>query len=321
MARCLVVSGGAGFIGSNTVKLSLTTGLFDAIFVLDNLYSGLLENLPSTDRVKAIVIDVAEGLERVEKLLKGYGQVWILHLAAIVSVDEAYRDPINTIRVNVMGTANLLELARRVDAQKFVYASSVAVYGEPEYLPIDEEHPLKPANLYGATKLMGEQLVRQYGEAYGLDYVNLRYFNVYGPNMRAGPYAGVVYKFITGILKKGEITIYGDGSQTRDFIYVEDVAHANLKALTATATGTYNIGTGIETSVKRLAQEVINAIHVVTGKRPHVKVQYAPPRKGDVKRSQADNSKARDRLNWTPKTSLGSGLVKTVGWLLARIQA
>ena len=162
------MSGGAGFIGCNTVRVLLSRGGFDRVFVLDNFYRGSLKNLPESGRLRLMVADVSGDLGPVTNVLSDCEEVRFLHLAAIVSLEEAYRDPLNTVRVNVLGTANLLELARRLDAAKFVYASSVAVYGEPQYLPIDEEHPLRPANIYGASKLMGEELVRQYGSTYGL---------------------------------------------------------------------------------------------------------------------------------------------------------
>ncbi len=316
----VVVTGGAGFIGSATVELlagSMDRLGVDKIVVVDDLSSGRHENLSHLlgSQVELVVADVANARSLEEKLaphLRGYtGDLAFIHLAAVVSIVEARENPVRTLMVNVVGTGNVLELARRYDAERVVYASSVAVYGEPRSLPISEDHPTNPASLYGATKLMGEQLLWSYSREYGLSTIALRYFNVYGPRMRGGAYASVVHNFITALLEDRPPVVYGDGRQTRDFVYVYDVAEANILALQAGYQGPVNIGTGRETSILQL----LETLQQITRKR--IKPVHKPPRPGDVKRSVADTRRAREVLGWQPKTSLQEGLQKTVEWYLA----
>lgn len=303
----VIVTGGAGFIGSHTVDELLKLPEVRVI-VLDNFRSGSRSNVPECPRVSLVNLDLRK-LE--DPALSFFDEVsGVIHLAAIVSVEEAYMNPRLTIETNVLGTLNALELARKLDA-KFVYASSVAVYGEPQKIPIDESHPTIPVNIYGLSKLMGEQLAMRYSEDYGLGVVSLRYFNVYGPRMRGGPYSGVINKFIEALLRGEPVRIFGDGDQTRDFIYVEDVARANVKALFSHAKGIFNIGTGVETSVK----ELLAVISRTLGKEAR-EVIWEPPRKGDVRRSRACYEAAQTHLGWRPEVSLEEGLRRTLNWYL-----
>ncbi|OYT61909.1 MAG: hypothetical protein B6U69_02670 [Thermofilum sp. ex4484_15] len=301
----VVITGGMGFIGRHTIielVKSLPAGV--EVAIVDKVERA---KLPSVVTLIHKDIRDREGLKEAFRDLEEIDA--ILHLAAIVSIEEAYEKPSLTVETNVLGTLNLLELARMFDISKFVYASSVAVYGEPKELPIREDHPLNPLNLYGLTKLMGEQLAFRYLEDYGLKVISLRYFNVYGPGMKGGRYAGVIHKFITSLLKGRRPVIYGDGSQTRDFIYVDDVVRANLKALESKTTGPFNIGSGVETSVLELYRYLTEIIGV-KGIRP----KFAPPRRGDVKRSLADIRRAGNYLGWKPRVDLKNGLAKTVAW-------
>jgi UDP-glucose 4-epimerase len=206
----------------------------------------------------------------------------------------------------------MLELSRKYCVKRLVFASSVAVYGEPQYLPIDEEHPKRPNNLYGLTKLFSEELLWLYRRDYDLRPVALRYFNVYGPKMRPGPYAGVIYKFITSMLRGERPVIYGDGRQTRDFVYVYDVAEANLRALKSRYVGALNIGTGRETSILDLYLKISDILGV------KVEPLWEPPRPGDVRRSRARIELARESIGWSPKVTLEEGLKATIeyykGW-------
>ncbi len=299
----ILVTGGAGFIGSWTVEAVIKAG-HEAI-VVDDLSTGDLGNLRGI--AKNIVFVNADVRDRgaVEEVFRAHGPDAVIHLAAVVSVDEVAEDPVRGFEVNVHGTLNLLEVARRHSVNVFVYASSAAVYGDPLELPITEEHPTRPKNVYGATKLAGEALVNAYRGSYGIRAVVLRYFNVYGPRMRPGPYAGVIRKFIEAVLGNKPITIFGDGEQTRDFIYVEDVARANLAALESGAAGIYNIGTGIPTKIVDLAYTIME----IAGKE--VPIIYADTRPGDIMHSYADISRAKDELGWYPKTGLKDGLRKT----------
>jgi len=314
----VLVTGGAGFIGSNTVAKLVelrSRGLVgaDEIIAVDNFYSGSPSNLDDVRGSVAVVEADVRRPEQLEEAARGRGVDRILHLAAIVSVEEAYENPRLAFETNVLGTLNALELARRLDAVRFVYASSVAVYGEPVEVPIRESHPTRPVNLYGLTKLMGELLALQYSRDYGLDVVCLRYLNVYGPRMRGGPYGGVVYKFVSALARGERPVIYGDGMQTRDFVYVEDVADANVRALFAELSGgsrVLNIGTGRETSIIELLRIISGILGVEA--RP----EFRPPRRGDVRRSVADITLAREVLGWEPRTSLEEGLRRTVEWFV-----
>jgi len=301
MPRTVLVTGGAGFIGSWTVELLVEKGY--RVIVYDNFSTGSMDNIAHlVGRVKIVRGDIRNPLQ-LEEVVKHYGVDSIIHLAALVSVVEAAEKPLEALQINVYGTHNVLEAARKHDLERVVYASSAAVYGDPKYLPIDEDHPLNPKNIYGATKLGGEALVNAYHENYGLSTISLRYFNVYGPRMKPGPYAGVILKFIERIKQGKPPIIYGDGTQTRDFIYVEDVARANQAALETRATGPYNIGTGIETSINQLAKTIAELMG-----RPDLKPIYTQPRPGDIKRSVAKIEKAGKRLGWKPLVSLYDGI-------------
>jgi UDP-glucose 4-epimerase len=282
----IIVSGGAGFIGSHTVDELLELRM--DVCVIDNFYSGSPENLRGYEKLRILNVDIRD-FNSIFEGIKGEVE-GIIHLAAIVSLDEARANPKLAFETNFLGTLNMLELARKLDVGRFVYASSVAVYGEPVYLPIDESHPLKPANLYGLSKLMGEQL------------------NVYGPRMRSGPYSGVVHIFITSLLRGEPVRIFGDGDQTRDFVYVTDVAKANVKSLFSNVKGAFNVGTGVETSIN----ELLSLISDLLGVRAEVK--YEPPRKGDVRRSRASAEAIREAIGWTPEVGIREGLKRTIEW-------
>jgi len=225
----------------------------------------------------------------------------------VVSLDEVNKDPILAVKTNVQGTLNLLEITRRFDIDKFLYASSVAVYGEPIKLPIESDHPTQPANLYGLTKLMGEQLALQYSEEYGIKATSLRYFNAYGPRMHGGQYAGVIHKFITKMLRNENPPIFDDGSQTRDFVYVEDVAEANVKALFSKTTGVFNIGTGKPTTIKQLA----NIMNIANTKAP---LEYRPRPKGDPFGGYAETTLMKKLMEWEPKIQLKEGVKRYYNW-------
>jgi UDP-glucose 4-epimerase len=311
----VLITGGAGFIGSATSEILIGKG-YEPIIV-DNLYSGSLKNIShilDQGKAKFVKADVSkydelkEGLNNYIKDLAA-----IIHLAALTNLEEVYRRPREAFKVNVLGTLNVLELARKYDINRVVFASSVAVYGEPMYLPIDEKHPTKPINLYGLTKLFSEELLWRYYNDYGLKPIALRYFNVYGPRMRPGTYAGVIYKFITSLLRGEPPIIYGDGKQTRDFIYVSDVAEANLRALESKYVGAVNIGSGKEISINELYKIIAKLLN------SNIKPLRGPPRPGDVKRSRANISLALEKLSWSPKVSLEEGLKATINFYRSHI--
>ncbi len=309
MASTVLVTGGAGFIGSWTCELLVDRGY--SVIIIDDFSSGSLDNLSRIiDRVVVVKGDICR-LEFVYRVMRDYRVDAVIHLAAIVSVEEVYDNPFRGFYVNANGTLNLLEASRRLDIKKFVYASSAAVYGDPVKLPITEDHPLRPKNLYGVTKLVGEMLVDSYRSSYGLPTVVLRYFNVYGPRMKQGPYAGVVYNFVTRVLRDKPPIIYGDGRQTRDFVYVEDVALANIVALEKNVDGVYNIGSGKSMEIEKLA----NLILKLMGKE-YLEPVYTEPRKGDIKHSYASIDKAIAKLGWMPSTDLLDGLRSTIEYFI-----
>lgn len=303
----VLVTGAAGFIGSWTVEELVREGYY--VVGVDDLSDGLLSRLSSVmgcssfQFIKASICD----WEAMVSICRDVDAV--VHLAAKVSVEEAYLNPKLAFKVNVEGTLVLLEAARRGSVERFVYASSVAVYGEPRSLPVSEDHPLRPVNVYGATKAAAELLVHSYYTSYGLSTIALRYFNVYGPRMKGGYYASVVAKFIERVLNNKPPVIFGDGNQTRDFIYVKDVVKANILALKSKCIGPFNIGTGVQTSINRLCNIILKLMG-----REYLKPIYGKPRPYDIRFSQANISRAIRELGWKPEYSLERGLRETISY-------
>ncbi|MDP8003268.1 MAG: NAD-dependent epimerase/dehydratase family protein [Caldisphaera sp.] len=300
----IIVTGGAGFIGSNLVD-ELINKKNEEVIVIDNLSSGKSYNL--NKNAKLIISDVSKYNE-IEFLEKFKGEeIKIVHLAAIVGVDEVRENPLNSIDVNVKGTYNMMEIARKLDSY-ITIASSAAIYGEKEKLPIDEEGEKKPINLYGYTKLVGEQILSSYMKEYSIKGSSLRLFNVYGERMKGGQYSGVIHNFIVKILNNERPIIHGDGLNTRDFIYVKDVAIAFIKAIEKERVGFFNIGSGKETKII----DLLKLIEEITNKR--VEPIYDEPRKNDIRRSVADIRKAKEFLSWEPSFSLYDGLKNTINY-------
>lgn len=301
----VLITGGAGFIGSHTVDRFLAEG-FDVV-VLDNLRSGSLDNVRqhfSRADFHFVRGDVRDaGLVR---SLVGDAD-FVVHLAALVSVPESMKDPALTFDINVNGTLNLLKACVDSSIKRFVYASSCAVYGNAEELPIKEDAPAKPVSPYGVSKLGAERHVLKFYEEFGLETVCLRYFNVYGPRQALNEYSGVITQFLNRIKNDMPLVIFGNGEQTRDYVHVEDVAEANLLALkgSGAAGEIFNIGTGVATSINRLASILLKIAN-----KEHLKIQHCEARKGDIKHSVADVSKAREKLGYNPKIPLEDGLRK-----------
>ncbi|RLE63490.1 MAG: nucleoside-diphosphate sugar epimerase [Thermoprotei archaeon] len=303
----IVVTGGAGFIGYHTVKRLIKEGL--DVSVIDNLHSAIaLEELKKYE-IKLNVVDIRD-LDKLKTLMKDTEAV--LHLAALIDVEESLRNPYLYHQVNVCGTVNILEIARTYDIDKIILASSAAVYGEPSKIPISENSPLRPISPYGLSKVIAERYCKMYHELYGLNVLILRYFNVYG-EYQSSEYAGVITKFIERILERKPPVIYGDGRQTRDFVYVNDVVSANLLALKSTIDfGIFNIGTGRAISINELASMLIEMVGL------KLKPVYLPPRPGDIPHSVADISHAREVLKYHPRTSLRDGLRRVLEWYRTR---
>ena len=298
----ILVTGGAGFVGSHIVdRLSPN----NKVTVLDNLSSGSLSNLEkSRDRVTFVKGDTLDK----ELLRDMVAEVeFIFHLAANIGNIKSIEDPYLNMDVNVKGTINLLEACLNSNIKRLVYSSSGAIFGEAKYLPIDEEHPLNPESPYGVSKLAAEKYCFAYWKVHGVPTVSLRYFNIYGSRQGKNEYANVISIFINRIKEGKPLTIFGDGNQTRDFVFVEDIVQANLLAATRPAAvgEIFNIGTGIGSSLK----ELIGILDELSGRKNPV--IYTDPRAGEVKHSRANIEKARKMLGYNPKITFKEGLPLT----------
>lgn len=293
----ILVTGGAGFIGSNIADALVSD---NDVRILDNLSSGTRSNVP--DGATLIEGDIRNdgNLERATE-----GVDIIFHQAALISVEESIERPALTHDINVTATVKLLEYARR-ESTRFVFASSAAVYGHPESVPIAEDHPTNPTSPYGLSKLASEQYVRLYGDLYDLETVVLRYFNVYGPGQMGGDYSAVISVFIEQAMNDDSITVEGDGSQTRDFVHIRDIVKANLLVATLDVTGVFNMGTGDSVSVLELAKTVCE---VADSDSEIVHVEERP---GDIDRSQADMSRFESACRFQSSISLTDGLETVV---------
>ncbi|WP_456418707.1 SDR family oxidoreductase [Methanocaldococcus infernus] len=291
----ILVTGGAGFIGSHVVDKLIDQGY--KVLVIDNLTTGNLKNL--NPKAKFLKHDIREALD-----IKDVEA--IIHHAAQINVRHSVEKPRYDADVNVLGTINLLELARKADA-KFIYASSMAVYGNPKYLPVDENHEIDPISPYGLSKYCGELYIKLYNNLYGLEYSILRYSNVYGERQNPKGEAGVISIFISKILSGERPVIFGNGEQTRDFVYVGDVAKANVMALNW-KNEVVNIGTGTEITINKLYKIIKEKMNY------NEEPIYDKPRKGDVYRVYLDITRAK-KLGWEPEVSLNEGLDRVISWM------
>ena len=297
-----LVTGGAGFIGSNLVSTLLREG--HEVVVLDDLSSGHLCNLEPLG-VRPIVGDVRDAAA-VDAAVAGCEVVF--HLAASVGNKRSIDFPLEDASVNVMGTLQVLEAARRHGVRKVVFSSSAGIFGELKTLPISEGHPVEPDTPYGSTKLGAEKLCLSYAKLYDLECVCLRYFNIYGPGQRFDAYGNVIPIFVVRSLAGEGITIFGDGEQTRDFCHVRDVVQAKVRAaMSRGVSGAFNIGSGTRVSINALV-ELLRASGL------ELSARYGPPRAGDVRDSLADIRAAQDRLGFAPREELSAGLREYVQW-------
>lgn len=296
-----MVTGGAGFIGYYVSRCLVDRG-FDVL-----VFDSFERSFKKPEDLRKIGVGVSKGNVKsftdVFETLKTFNAEVVVHLAAYVSAPESVRKPLSYFRNNALGTAVVAEACRRADVGRIVYASSAAVYGEPKYLPIDEDHPTEPLSPYGLSKLVGELVLRQYARNYGLKVVILRLFNVYGLGQNPA-YAGVISRFIERAIEGRPLIIYGDGLQTRDFVHVEDVAEAFYKAIVSDVTGVFNVGSGKPTRII----DLVAIVREVAG--GNVRVKFAPPRKGDIRHSYASIEKARRELRWEPRRRLKEELRK-----------
>jgi len=302
-----LVTGGAGFIGSNTVDELVRRG--HSVVVLDDLSSGREDNLAEIRNKITFIKGSITDIEVVRKVM--HEAEYVLHLGARTSVPRSVKDPLETNKINIEGTLNVLVAAKELKVKRVVFAASSSAYGETPTLPKTEAMQPQPISPYGVTKYVGELYCQTFGRCYGLENVALRYFNIFGPRQDPGsPYSGVLAKFCTAFLEDVQPLVFGDGEQTRDFTYVDNAVQANLLACEApNASGkVFNVGVGGRVSLN----EVLRQLAKITGKT--LAAKYEPPRDGDIRDSQADISQARETLGYDPPVSFEEGLARTFQW-------
>ncbi len=305
----ILITGGCGFVGSNIAENLATE---NHIIIIDNLISGKKENITEfQDKVEFINTDIRD----YDSILSFFEEIdLVFHAGANIFIEKSIKDPKYDAEVNVIGTINVLEACRKCNVKRLIFSSSSAVYGDSVSLPIKEDHPIKPDSPYAITKRTSEYYCKLYAELYGLKTVSLRYFNVYGSRQDPyNPYSGVIAIFVNNALNNLPLTIYGDGEQTRDFIHVNDIVNANiLAAETKYAKGNvFNVGTGRYISINQL----VEIIKQLVG---NTKVKYEPARLGDIRKSVADISLAKEILGFEAKIKFERGLENYITWCKER---
>jgi nucleoside-diphosphate-sugar epimerase len=306
-----LVTGGAGFIGSNTVDELLRRG--HSVTVLDDLSAGKEANLAAIRDKITLIRGTITDRETMDKACRGAD--YVIHLAARTSVPRSVKEPLETNHVNVDGTLNVLVAARDAGVRRVVFASSSAVYGETPTLPKHERLPPAPISPYGVTKLVGEVYGTVFHRTYGLDFVALRYFNVFGPRQDpTSQYSGVLSRFLTAMRDGGQLSVYGDGEQSRDFTFVQNVVTANLQACETPGIGghAFNLGTGGRYTLNY----TLRLLEQFAGRPAEAK--YGPPREGDIRDSQADVCRAAQAFGYKPQINFEEGMRKTWDWYSAQ---
>jgi UDP-glucose 4-epimerase len=299
----IVVTGGAGFIGSNIADAYIDRG--HEVHIIDNFSTGQMVHVNGKAILHQLDITDAAAVSLIERLRPDL----LSHHAAQMDVRHSVADPAYDARVNILGFINMLEACKRAGVKKVLFASSGgAVYGEQDMFPAPEDHPTRPASPYGVSKRAGELYLSYYREAFGLPYIALRYANVYGPRQSAKGEAGVVAIFVTALLVGKAPVINGDGRQTRDYVYVGDVVAANLAALECPYVGPVNIGTGVETDVV----EIFDQLRSAAGQT--VEAVHGPAKVGEQRRSSLDTRLASQVLGWKPEVALADGLRRTAAY-------
>ena len=302
-----IVTGGAGFVGSNLVKSLLEDGL--TVISIDDYSAGKVQNLSDLkiydNRLVQVAADITDK-ERIEEYFEG---VDIVFHQACSKMTVCLKDPRRDLEVNAAGTLNLLELARQHGVKKFIHVSTGSVYGEAQYFPTDEDHPLNPASYYGVSKLAGEKYARTFHELYGLDTSILRYYHVYGPKQDSGPYGGVIGIFSKKVLKNENITIFGDGTQVRSFTDVDDVVNINkFVALRGIPGVAYNCASGLKVTIEQIATALIQLSGATS------KIQYEDWKIGDIKDFDVSNAKIRNLGFEFDYLDFKQGLTETFRW-------
>lgn len=302
MMKNVLITGGAGFIGSNLAKLLIKKDY--KVYILDNLSSGNIDNLSNLD-----VVIINNNLLNINKLDNLPKFEFVFHLAASVGRQKSIDFPIEDSYTNLIGTIELLNFIVKNKVSKIIYSSSAAIYGELQQDVIDEEHPLNPDSPYGVSKLAAEKMILAYSDIYNFEAVSLRYFNIFGINQRFDLYGNVIPIFVHLINNGKAINIYGDGNQTRDFVNVKDVALANyISATTPGLKGYFNLGSGYSITIN----ELVTYLEKIYG-RP-IERHYLPKRSGDVLHCKANINKIKDKINFTPNLDLLNDLKEYVEW-------
>ena len=298
----ILVTGGAGFIGSHIVDAYINLGY--KVVVIDNLSTGFRKNL--NPKAKFYKVDIGD-LPKIEKIFQKEKPQIVNHHAAIAEVVKSLRDPLPTLNVNVIGTINLLLAAGKIRVKKFIFSSTGgAIYGQPDKIPADENTPAIPLSPYGLSKLLGEECIKFYAKHYGFDYLIFRYPNVYGPRQNPKSEAGVVAIF-SGLMREGkQLTIFGDGSKTRDYVHIDDIVRANIIGLHKGKNEIFNLGWAKKISDQKIFDTIAKNLNF---KKPPI---YAPFRHGEVYQIALSAKKARKNLGWQPQISLEEGIKKTV---------
>lgn len=306
----ILVTGGAGFIGSQIVDALIHAG--HRVHILDNLSTGRLENVnPDAVFHQGDMMDH----ETLTRVFAAARPEVVMHHAAQIDVQASLTAPLRDAHINILGAIGLLEQCREHSVRKLIYASSAAVYGTPQYLSVDEVHPVKPLSFYGISKHTPEHYMETFGSLYGMDYTILRYANVYGIRQDPKGEGGVVAIFLDRLLEGKQPVIYGSGEQTRDFIYVKDIVHANMAALSKGSRGIYNISCNEQTSINELLREMCR----LSGSSSF-NPAYAEFRTGDILHSRLDNRAAQRDLEWRPAYTLRDGLQETIDYYKAQYQ-
>jgi len=298
--KCLV-TGGAGFVGSCLADKLIGEG--HQVLIIDDLSTGRRENLNS--KAKFYKINISD--PKICQIFEKEKPELVFHYAAETEIQKSIENPKENADVNISGAINVLETARKFGTKKVVFASSVAIYGEPVFLPIKEDHPLNPISPYPITKLVVEKYLFYY-QSLGLGFVSLRYPNIYGPRQLSSAEGGAVSIFINEILNKRNPIVYGNGEQTRDFLFVEDAADAAVLSLKAKPGSIYNVGTSKETSINELLRLISQETKIA------INPNRISARFGEIEKSCLDYSKIKKELNWQPKNNLADGLKKTINW-------
>jgi nucleoside-diphosphate-sugar epimerase len=311
MSDLYLITGGAGFIGSHLVQRLVCAGA--RVRVVDNLCTGKIERLAAVrGKIDFVEADLADP-QVCDRVVEG--AAYVLHQAAIPSVQRSIRDPLASHRANVTATLNLLESCRKNAVRRVVYAASSSAYGNTAVLPKQEDMAANPLSPYALQKFVGERYARMYHDLFGLETVSLRYFNVFGPSQDPhSEYSAVIPKFIDKLQRGEVLTIFGDGEQSRDFTFVDNVVEANILALSASgAAGKLcNIGCGTRVSLNQL----VGLLETALGRK--AKIEYLPERPGDVRDSLADISAAKNIMGYVPRVSIEEGLRQTIDWFRAQ---